>query len=143
MFGFNPCQADEHGREHSEHHCLDEADQALKAHHEDTHDDAQGRHRQLYGDSLRGYQEDDTRDSHRNGVTGHHVGKETDHQCKGLGEDTHKLNHGNDGDGGFQPCGHIGPEDVLPVMLVARELHDDKGAEGKEERHGDVARHVA
>ena len=39
MFWFNSCQADKHSREHGEHHRLDEADQALQAHHEDTHDD--------------------------------------------------------------------------------------------------------
>ena len=52
MFGFDTCQSDEDGREHREHHGLDEADQTLEAHHEDTHDDAEGRHRELYGDSL-------------------------------------------------------------------------------------------
>jgi len=142
MFRFYPCQADEYGREHGEHHCLDEADQALEAHHEDTHDHTQSRHRQLYGHRLGSHQEDDTHDGHRDGVTGHHVGKKSDHQGEWLREDTHELNHGNDGNRSLEPGGHIGPEDVLPVVLVARELHDQEGAEGQEERHGDISRHI-
>ena len=143
MFRLHPRQTDEDGREHGEHHCLDEAYQTLEAHHEDAHDDAQCRHRQLYGDSLRGYQEDDTRDGHRDGMTCHHVGEKSDHQGEWLGEDTYELDHGDDGYRRLEPCGYIGPEDVLPVVLVARELHDDERAEGQEERHGDVTRHVA
>jgi site-specific recombinase XerC len=66
VFGFYTCQSDEDGREHREHHRLDEADQTLEAHHEDTHDDAEGRHRELYGDSLRSYlaQRDDFASQH-------------------------------------------------------------------------------
>ena len=41
MFWFNSCQTDKDGREHGEHHRLDEAYQALEAHHKDAHDDAQ------------------------------------------------------------------------------------------------------
>ena len=43
MFRFNSCQTYKYGREHGEHHRLDEADQAFEAHHEDAHDDAQRR----------------------------------------------------------------------------------------------------
>ena len=143
MRGLHSCQSDEHGAEHREHHSLDEADQALEAHHEDAHQHRQGRHRELYGDSLRSHEEDDARDSHGYGVSCHHVGKESDHQGEGLREDAHELDERDDGCRALQPCGHIGPEDILPVVFVARELYDDKRAEGKEERHGDVARHVA
>ena len=143
MFGFNPGQSDEDGREHREYHRLDEADQTLQAHHKDAHDDTEGRHRQLYGHGLTGHEEDDTSDGHRDGMACHHVGEKSDHQGEGLGEDTHELDDGDDGDGRLEPRGHLGPEDVLPVVFVARELHDKESAEGEEERHGDVARHVA
>ena len=137
MFWFNSCQADEYGREHGEDHCLDEAYQALEAHHEDAHHHRQHRHRQLYSHRLGCHQEDDAGNGDGNGVTGHHVGEKSDHQGERLREDADELNHGNNGDGRLQPCGHIGPEDVLPVVLVARELHDEERAEGQEERHGE------
>ena len=75
VLGFNTCQSDEDGREHREHHRLDEADQTLEAHHEDAHDDAEGRHRQLHSHGLTGYKEDDASDSHSDGVSSHHVGE--------------------------------------------------------------------
>ena len=99
MFWFNSCQADEYGRKHGENHCLDEAYQALEAHHEDAHNDAQCRHRQLYGYRLGSHQEDNTRDSHRDGMSCHHVGEKSDHQSEGLREYTHELDDGNDGNG--------------------------------------------
>ena len=143
VFRLHPRQSDEDGGEHREHHRLDEAHQAFEAHHEDAHDDAQARHGELHGNSLSGHEEDDTRDSHRDGMTGHHVGEKSDHQGEGLGEDTYKLDDGNDGYRRLQPRWHVGPEDVLPVVLVARELHDEEGAEGQEEGHGNVARHIS
>ena len=36
----------------------------------------------------------------------------------------------------------MGPEDVFPILLVAEEVDGNHGADGKEERHVDVARNV-
>ena len=59
MFVLRFCtsQTDEHSRQHRKHHCLNEADQALQAHHKDAHDDAQGWHRQLDSHGLTGNKE--------------------------------------------------------------------------------------
>ena len=133
MLRFHPSQADEHGGQHGEDHGLDETYQALKTHHKDAHQYAQCRHGELDGYGLTCHQEDDASDSHGNSVTCHHVGKKTNHQRKGLCEDSHKLNDGNDGNRSLQPGGHFGPEDFFPVVLVSRELYDDKRAERQEE----------
>ena len=126
--GHGAGHSDEHRREQREHHGLDEAYQALQAHHEDTHEDAHGTHAVEDARRHRGHEENDARHGHRNGMACHDVGKESDHQGKGLGEDAHELYHGDDGNRRLEPCGHVGPEDVLPVVLVARELHHDEGA---------------
>ena len=143
MFGFDAGQSDEHGAEHGEHHRLNEAYQTLQAHHEDTHEYTECAHAQLHSNDFSRNEEDDTCNGNGYGVSSHHVSEETDHECEGLGENTHELDDGNDGYRCFQPCWHIRPEDILPIMLIAAELHDDEGAESKEECHGDVTGHVA
>ena len=76
-------------------------------------------------------------------MTCHHVGKETDHQCKRLREDTYKLNHR---DKRCRIClqeqWHLRPEYLLPVLLVAVEVHGYHRTDGKEERYVDVTRHI-
>ena len=121
VFRFDTCQSDEDGREHREHHRLDEADQALEAHHEDAHDDTKGRHGQLYGNRLCSHKEDDARDGHSDGMACHHVGKKSDHQGERLGKDAHELDDGDNGYRSLEPGGYIRPEDVLPIVFVARE----------------------
>ena len=76
-------------------------------------------------------------------MSGHHVGKETDHQCEGLGEDAYHLDDGNERCRiRLEEQGHLGPEDFLPVFLVAEDVDQEHRAEGEEERDVDVARHV-
>ena len=76
-------------------------------------------------------------------MTSHNVCKESDHQGERLSENTDELNHGDNGYRHLEPCRHIRPEDILPVVLVARELYDDERTESQEERHGDIASHVS
>ena len=73
----------------------------------------------------------------------HHVGEETDHEGKRFGEHTEELNHRHYGHGvRLKEKGHLGPEDFLPVFLVAEEVDGNHRAYGKEECDVDVSRHV-
>ena len=72
----------------------------------------------------------------------HDIGEETDHQGKRLREYSHKLNGRDEGES-LKGHWHVGPENFLPVMLVATELYDDKRAQGKEESNGDITGHIA
>ena len=93
------CQTYEDGAEHGEHHGLDEADENLKCGHEDTHDDTHGTHSKEHADRFGGYEEDDAHERDGNGVPRHDVGKETNHQGEGLGEDAHELYCRNEREG--------------------------------------------
>ncbi len=142
MLRLMACEADEDGAEHGEHHRLDEADKHLEGGHEHTHNDAHGTHAEEDAQCFGGDEEDDAHQRDGDSVSCHDIGKETDHECEGLGEDAYEL-YRRDEREGLERHRHIGPEDIFPIMLVAAELHDDKGAEGEEEGHGDVAGDIA
>ena len=137
-------QADKHGTEHREDVGLDEGHQHLEKVHEEQHDDAEGVQTQSVAHTHRPSEEDDAREAQDDGMAGHHVGEETDHQGEGLGEDAEELYHGHDGHGiGLEEQRHFGPEDFLPVLFVGKEVDDQHRAEGQEEGDVDVARDVA
>ena len=99
MFGFRPCQSDEDGTKHGEHHGLDEADEHLKSGHEHTHDDADGTHSKEHADRFGSYEEDDAHERNGDGVPRHDVGKKTDHQGERLCENAHELYCRNEREG--------------------------------------------
>ena len=101
-FGNGSCHTYEHGGEEGEHHRLNEAYQTFETHHKDAHYNAHGAHTVEDTSRHRSHEEDDARHCHGNGVSRHHIGKESNHQSEGLGENTHKLNDGHQGHGGFQ-----------------------------------------
>ena len=118
-FGDGSCHTDEHGGEEGEHHSLNEAYQTFETHHKNAHNDAHGAHTVEHASRHRSHEEDDARHCHGNGVSRHHIGKESNHQSEGLRKNTDELNDGDNGYRCFQPCGNLRPEDVLPVVLVA------------------------
>ena len=71
----------------------------------------------------------------------HHIGKETDHQGEGLREHTKQLDGWHDGDR-LEEDGHIGPENLFPVLLVAKQVDGEERHEGQQERDVDIARYV-
>ena len=137
------CQSDEDGTQHGEHVSLDECHQELQTVHEEYHDKAEQRQTRAEERVERPSDEDDGGERQDDGMSCHHVGKETDHQRKGLGQNTKQFDEGHDGHGVcLQESRHVGPEDFLPVLLVAEEVDGQHGAQRQEERDVDVTRHV-
>ena len=137
------CQSDEDGTEHGEDISLDEGHQELQTVHEEHHHETEqgqsGAEYRIHGPS----DEDDCRKRQDNGVTGHHVGKETDHQREGLGDDTEQFDDRHDSHRiSLQESRHIRPEDLLPVLLVAEQVDGQHRTECQKERDVDVARHI-
>ena len=92
-------QSDEHCRKHCEHVCLDECDEELKTVHEEQHDDAERVESESESHSHRPSEEDDSCETQYDGMSRHHVGKETDHEREWFGEHTEELNHRHYGHG--------------------------------------------
>ena len=75
-------------------------------------------------------------------MTGGDVGKESHHKHNRLGEHAHNFHDWDDGRA-FEPYRHtVGPEDVLPIFLVAGECRYYKGEQRQYARNGDVAGEV-
>ena len=136
------CQSDKHGTKHREHISLHKSHQQLKRIHEEQHDGTKqmqsGTHSRSHGPT----QENDTREGQYHSVSRHHIGKETDHQRKGLGEHSEQLYSRHDGNRSLQEYGHIGPEDILPVLSVAKQVDSQERTHSQEKRDVDVTRHV-
>ena len=80
--------------------------------------------------------DDETQDDD---VTCSHVGKESDHQHNGLGENTHQLHQWHQREH-FQPGGYArGIEDVGPIMTVATNVGDEEGDYGQRGGDGQAA----
>lgn len=137
-------KADEHGGEEGEHVGLYERHKNLDEIHEEEHEGAEGIEAEAHASSHGPTQEDDAREGEDDGVARHHVGKETDHEGERLREDADNLDDGNQrGRVGLEEEGNLGPEDLLPVFLVAKDVDKQHGADGKEEGDVDVARHIS
>ena len=126
------CQTDEHRTQHREHVSLYECHQQFEGVHEQQHDDAEQVQADTHANTHSPAQEDHTAEAEYHGVACHHVGKETDHQGEGLGEHTEQLNHWHQRNS-FQEDGHIGPEDILPILLVAKQVNGQERAECQED----------
>ena len=118
-------QTDEDGREQGEDVCLKECDEQFETVHEDGEENGDDSHRPVYEGPHLCRNEDDACKAEDDGVPGHDVGEQTDHQREGFCEDSHEFDKGNDRDRYFEPCGHIGPEDLLPVGAAAEEVYGD------------------
>ena len=135
------CKSDEYRTQHGEHICLYEGHQQFQCIHEQQHDDAEDVQSNAQSHAHGPAQEDDAAEAEYHGVASHHVGKETDHQREGLGEHAEQLDGRHQGDG-FQEDGHVGPQNLLPVLLVAEEVDGQHGAQCQEERDVDITRHI-
>ena len=139
VFASADCKRDEERREHRENVCLDEAHQDVEQEHKEgeCHGDDGGcsEHRRAeFGEDEN--QECKYDDNH---VTAHHVSKQTHAECSRLGEDAEELDDRHDGYRELQPEGHVGPENILPVVLVAFDVCDEESADSQRHRHCDVA----
>ena len=136
-------QSYEDGTKHRKDVSLDEGHQELQTVHEEHHHETEQRQTRTQEGIQRPSDEDDSGERQDNGVTGHHVGKETDHQGEGLGDDTKDFDNRHDGCRiSLQEHWYVGPEDFLPVFLVTEEVHGQHRTEGQEERDIDVTRYI-
>ena len=70
-------------------------------------------------------------------MAAHHIGKQTNHQRDGLGEDAENFNHRHQRQ--FQSHGHVGPENFFPVFFVAGEVGHQECGYGKHHGHCQIA----
>ena len=71
------------------------------------------------------------------------VGKETDHQDKGFGDDPDDLNDRHQGNGKFQPPGHPGGVDnVDPVMFVTVDGGENEGENRHDQGDRDIPGYI-
>ena len=126
-------QSDEHCRKHCEHVCLDEGYEELKTVHEQQHDDAERVESESESHSHRPSEEDDACETQYDGMSRHHVGKETNHKSERLGENAEELYDWHQRHRiSLEEYRHMGPEDVFPILLVAEEVDGNHRAYGKE-----------
>ena len=92
-------QADENGGKHREDIGLKKGYKQFQAVHENTQEHGDDYHRAVDCRSHSGRHKDDAGKNEYDGVTCHDIGKESDHQSKGLGEKADKLYKGHNGQG--------------------------------------------
>ena len=134
---FRVCKSDKDGTEDGEHVRLNESDKQLKAVHEYHQQEADATERTNRSAHLSA-DEDNASERQDDGMAAHDIGKQTDHQGEGLREDAEKFYHRHHRYWHFQPCGHFGPEDFLPILSVAEQVDGQEGAEGQEECDGNI-----
>ena len=134
-------QTDKDGAENGEHVRLNESHQQFKAVHKYHQQEADttertNRSAHLSADKY------DAGERQNDGMAAHDIGKQTDHQGEGLRKYSEEFYHRHHRHWYFQPRGHLGPEDFLPVFAVAEEVDGQEGAEGQEESNRNIASHV-
>ena len=134
-------EAYEYTRQHREDVGLQEGNEQLEDVHEDAEEDGNNREPPVEHRAHLSCQEDDGNDAQQHDMSRHDVRKETHHQAEGLREHPDNLDEGHQGEG-LQEDGNVGPENLLPVVLVAEDVDGKERADGKEERDGDVSRQV-
>ena len=92
-----PRHTDEHRRKHGEHVGLDKCNQHFHTIHEDAEQHRHDTHRCTDDRSHTGCYKDDAGQGQNDGVSGHDVGKQTNHQGKGLGENAKQFDGWHDG----------------------------------------------
>ena len=112
-------QGDEDGRQHGEHVGLDESHQQLQTVHEYHQHGTDERKRRAYHGIDLTRDEDDTGQGQNDGMAAHHVGKQTDHQGEGLGENAEQFDDGHHGHGHLEPGRNGRPEDLLPIGFAS------------------------
>ena len=134
---------DEHRTQHGEDVCLNKGHQHLKCIHEEQHDDTESIQTKTKSDTHRPTEEDHAGETQNHSVASHHVGKETDHQREGFREyseefdDRHHRNRI-----GLQEQRNLWPEDLLPVLLVGKDVDGEHRTDCQEEGDIDITRHI-
>lgn len=134
--------ADEQRRQDGEDVGLDVGHQQLQDRHEDGHEDGDDAHHATHARAIHAADDENQRHEHHDDdVAGQDVGEQTDHQGERLGDGGDEFDDGHQREG-LQEDGHVGPEDVFPIVTVAEDVHEEVGQQS--EYHGDaqVARHV-
>ena len=131
-------QSNEYRAQHGEYKSLDEGYQELEEVHEDHEQEADGADAGPRDDALLKRNENYACQGDCYGVSAEDVGKESNHQCERLGKYTKELDDGDDGDRHLEPPGYVWPKDILPVVLVAKEVDQQHRAQGKKESDGDI-----
>ena len=134
-------KTDKYRTQHGEYVGLYECHQQFKSVHEQQHQDAEQVQTDTHAYPHCPAKEDNAAEAEYHSVPCHHIGKKTDHQGERLGEDTEELDDGHQGDG-LQENRHVRPEDVLPILLVAKQVDGQKRAERQEEGDVDIARYI-
>ena len=140
---FLVCQADEHGTKHSKHVRLYKRYQQLKCIHKQKHDDAEDvqTHTKTY--AHRPTEEDNACEREYHSVSSHHVGKETDHKCEWLCEHSEQLDKRHYWSGiCLEEQRNLRPENLLPILLVGKQVDGKHCTYSQEEGDVDVTSNV-
>ena len=116
---------DKHGGEDGKHIGLYETHQRVEQEHKQGESEGEHRCGGTHSHSKQAAENEYQRHKHNHHhVAAHHIGKQTNHQRDGLGEDAENFNHRHQRQ--FQSHGHVGPENfqysLLPVRLVTRNV---------------------
>ena len=85
---------------------------------------------------------DDAHQCQYHRMAGHDVGKQTDGEGEGFGEESEDFDDGHQRHGALHPHGHIGPKHLAPIFACAEQIDGKECADGKHECDGYVARHI-
>ena len=138
-----PRHADEHRRKHGEHVGLDKCNQHFHTIHEDTEQHRHDTHGRADDCPHTGGHEHNAGQCQDDGVSRHDVGKQTDHQGKGLGENAEQLDGWHDGHRTLQPHRHFRPKDFFPIFLGAEYIDRNKCTQCQDQCNGNIAGHIA
>ena len=70
------------------------------------------------------------------------IGEQSDHQREGFGEQTDKLDCGHNRNRHFEPRGHFGPEDLLPIVARTEHIDSKERRHRQHQRNRDITRNI-
>ena len=135
-------QSDIDAGKHREDVCLQECHEQFEAVHKDKHEEADCRHRRSHACTYLPRDEDEARKRDYDRMAAKHVGEKTHHQCERLREDAYNLHDRHQRYGTLHHHRHLWPKYLLPILLVAEDVHEQERQYGQEHRYREVTRHV-
>ena len=126
-----------------EHVGLNKCNQHFHTIHEDAEQHRHDTHGRADDCPHTGGHEHNAGQCQDDGVSRHDVGKQTDHQGKGLGENAEQLDGWHDGHRALQPHGHFRPKDFLPILLGTEYIDRNECTECQYQGNGYIAGHIA
>ena len=121
-FGFGSCQTDKQGAEKGKNVGLQYRHQHFKALHKKHKSQRNRSHGHAFENKNQGNQ------AENDNVTSGNVSEQTNGQRNRFGDNTHQFNRHHDG---VQPKGHVGFENMTPIMLVTAPIGNDHGKDRK------------